>query len=609
MIARTTVARIAACAALAVTLTLAHDGVRAVAADEDRYRTLFQDPGETPTTDLSLEQHAIALIAATPAGAHIGFAFRDFNRRPVADALIAAHRRGVVVDGVIDGGERSQRVVQDLQAALGADRLVLCGSPAFTFHSCITNVDPPSLQHNKFLTFSLLADGRADVVLQTSMNFLEPSQLSYYNDMVEIAGDHALYDAYVEFLMDMKAQARTDDRYEIRWGDDGRTAIFPSPRRQSDPFTDDTIVDRMNEIDCSEGGTIRAANMAFRSERIVILHKLIDLQRAGCDVEVVLSNADGDIMTGLLLAGIPVHPFFLRAVAPRPQVIVHDKFWLVDARSAVTGRRVKLTYAGSSNWRGDQQRSDDLLLRIDDDDVYADYLAYWEKIRSRAASDLPRPATDAVAPVSGHAVTPAAGPAGWHRTDVGVHVAASDGHLQTAGGLAWLRVRLSGAQTGSWELTGEHDGSSEQRVEIVAEGTTTVTHQAQDVFGRAGAVQSVEIRIDKTAPVVRGLPERCTLWPPNGRLVRVADVSASDDRSGLADLDVTATSNARDDAGDIVIADGRVYLRAEKRRSGRARVYEIRATASDVAGNVATSEAACVVPHSRGWHHPGGDGR
>ena len=233
MIARTTVARIAACGALAVTLTLAQDGVRAVAADEVRYRTLFQDPGETPTTDLSLEQHAIALIEATPAGAHIGFAFRDFNRRPVADALIAAHRRGVVVDGVIDGGERSQRVVQDLQAALGADRLVLCGSPAFTFHSCITNVDPPSLQHNKFLTFSLLADGREDVVLQTSMNFLQPSQLSYYNDMVEIAGDHALYDAYVEFLMDMKAQARTDDRYEIRWGDDGRTRS--SRRRGASP--------------------------------------------------------------------------------------------------------------------------------------------------------------------------------------------------------------------------------------------------------------------------------------------------------------------------------------------------------------------------------------
>ena len=115
-----------------------------------------------------------------------------------------------------------------------------------------------------------------------------------------------------------------------------------------------------------------------------------------------------------------------------------------------TGERLKLTYAGSSNWRGDQQRSDDLLLRIADGGVYADYLAYWEKIRSRAASDLPRPGMDAVAPVSGHVLAPAAGAAGWHRTDVGVRVVASDGHLQTAGGLAWLRVAMSGAQTGAW---------------------------------------------------------------------------------------------------------------------------------------------------------------
>ena len=442
MFALTTVARIAACGALTVMLTLAPDGAGAVAGDEIRYRTLFQDPGEIPAADLALEQHAIALIDATPTGERVGFAFRDFNRRPVADALIAAHRRGVLVDGVIDGGERTRPVVRELQAALGADRVVLCGSVVSGFNSCITNVDPPSLQHNKFLTFSRLGDGREDVVLQTSMNFFEPSQLSYYNDMVEITGDRALYDAYVEFLLDMKAQVRTDDRYEIRWGDDGRNAIFPSPRRQPDRFTDDTIVDRMNEIDCSRGGTIRAANMAFRSERIVILHKLIELQRAGCDVEVVLSSADGDIMTGLLLAGIPVHPFYLRAVAPRPQVIVHDKFWLVDARSVVTGKRVRLTYAGSSNWRGDQQRSDDLLLRIADDGVHAAYLAYWEKIRGRAASDLPRPGMDAIAPVSGHAVAPAAGEGGWHRTDVRVHVAASDGHLQTAGGLAWLRVAV-----------------------------------------------------------------------------------------------------------------------------------------------------------------------
>src|SRR3954470_6925219 len=361
------------------------------------YRTIFQDPGASPAQDLSLERHAIELIDAAPAGERITFAFRDFNRVPVASALVAAHRRGVVVDGVIDGSERNRPPVQLLAGELGAD-LVICGAPAFTFTSCIANTDAPSLQHNKFLTFSRLDDGRENVVLQTSKNFFGPSQLSYYNDMVEIDGDAALHAAYVEYLLAMQAQVRSDDHYVVRSGDDGRATIFTSPRRQPDRDTDDTIVDRMDESDCSVGGSasghglIRVANMAFRSERAVIMRKLASLAAAGCDIEVIVSAADGDILAGLAAAGIPVHPFFLRADGTRPQVIVHDKFWLVDAGSTVTGERTKLTYAGSSNWRGDEQRSDDLLLRIADDGVYDRYAGYWQLIRSRAASDQNRPA-------------------------------------------------------------------------------------------------------------------------------------------------------------------------------------------------------------------------
>ena len=139
------------------------------------YRTLFQDPGAVPGEDLSLENHAVSLINATPAGEKITFTLRDYNRQPISDALIAAQVRGVEVDGVIDGSERSRPIVQALQLALGADHFVICGSPLFTFNSCIANSLVPSLQHNKFLTFSKLSDERKDVVLQTSKNFFGPS--------------------------------------------------------------------------------------------------------------------------------------------------------------------------------------------------------------------------------------------------------------------------------------------------------------------------------------------------------------------------------------------------------------------------------------------------
>lgn len=599
----------AACFILIASLAVGAEAARAKAPSGSiAYKTIFQDPGANPTRDLSLEAHAISLIDATPAGEQITFALRDFNRRPVSNALIAAHRRGVLVDGVIDGAERNRPVVRELQRELGSTRFVICGSPTFEFNSCIANSEKPSLQHNKFLTFSKLDDGRQYVVLQTSKNFLEPSQLSYYNDMVEIAGDAALYGAYVEYLFDMKRQVRSDDRYVVRSGDDGRNTIFPSPRRQPDPNTDDIIVDRLGEVDCSVGGSpsgkglIRIANMAFRTERAAIMRKLIALKDEGCDIEVVVSNADGDIMAGLVAAGIPVHGFFLRAVGTRPQVIVHDKFWLVDAKSTLTGSRSKVTYAGSSNWRADQQRSDDLLLRIVDEGVYAAYSEYWELLRTRAASDLPRPVADAVSPTSSLRATPAGNPAGWSNSDVTLRVAGSDGHLTTASGLARLHVEMSGAQTGSWDFVGETSGYNVQELVVSAEGETTVTHLSEDNAGNVETAKSFVVRIDKSEPTFGGLPHKCRLWPPNKKLVHVADVFAADALSGLVDFTVAAWSDAPDDEGDIVINGGSVHLRAEQNRRGRVRRYTIRATATDRAGNSGTALATCKVskPRRRG---------
>jgi hypothetical protein len=569
------------------------------------YTTFFEDPGNGQTSDPSLERHAIELIDATPAGAQITFAFRDFDRNPIVNALIAARDRGVQVDGVIDGGERTRAPVQRLVSTLGADRVVLCGTPSFDFQSCIA--DPltfkPSLMHNKFLTFSELADGRRDVVLQTSQNFLFPSQYFYYNDMVEIAGDVALHDAYVRYLLEMKAQVRTDHYFVVRSGDDGRNTIFTSPRRQPDVNTDDTIVDRLDEIDCSTGGSaagtglIRIANLAFRSERAVILRKLVDLQAAGCDIEGIFTYMDADILAGLVSAGIPVHPMWQRPVDGRRQVHAHTKFWTVDAKSTLTDERTKITYAGSSNWRADEQYSDDLLLRIVDEGVYERYIGYWDLIRSRAVSDLPPAESDAVAPSSAVTVRPAPNGAGWHRTGTTVRIAGSDGQDVDTSGLARLRVELSGAQTGSWDFLGANDAYNVQELPVIADGETTVTYFSEDVAGNLEKPKAAVVRIDRTAPTIAGIPRRCRLWPPNHKLVRVARVSATDSPAGLAGLTVRASSNHPwRDRWDIVIRDGSVWLRASK-----GRVYRVTATATDVAGNSATASVTCVV-HPRDRH-------
>ena len=240
---------------------------------------------------------------------------------------------------------------------------------------------------------------------------------------------------------------------------------------------------------------------------------------------------------------------------------MHSKFWLVDAKSTLTGTRRRITYAGSSNWRLDQHRSDDMLLRIVDDGVYGAYSSYWDLIRSRAASIQNRPATDAVAPRSALTATPSPNAAGWNRSDVTLRVAASDGHNVGAVGLKRLHVEMTGAQTGSWDLLGESDGYRVEELPISAEGDTTVTWFAEDVKGNVEPPRSTLVRIDKTAPAINGVPEICELWPPNHRLVRVADISAAD-----APLARRAWSCPRWQRRrrDVVINGGSVDLRAER---------------------------------------------
>jgi hypothetical protein len=115
------------------------------------------------------------------------------------------------------------------------------------------------------------------------------------------------------------------------------------------------------------------------------------------------------------------------------------------------------------------------------------------------------------------------------------------------------------------------------------------------------------LAIDRTPPVISGLSTlACNLWPPNHKLVRVAVVRAADERSGLASFTVTGSSNEPSDAESDIVITGTglerrvVWLRAERQGSGGGRVYTLTATATDLAGNTASSRVTCGVPHDRG---------
>lgn len=200
---------------------------------------------------------------------------------------------------------------------------------------------------------------------------------------------------------------------------------------------------------------------------------------------------------------------------------------------------------------------------------------------------------DVTPPVATASPVPVPNGSGWNNTNVTVSFTGTD--------------NLSGMDKCSAPVTLANEGAGQ-----IAAGRCT------DKAANVSALASATVRIDKTAPVISGMPAAgCSLWPPNRQLVQVATVSAADGLSGLApgSLKVKGVSNEPIDPSDpaIVITpngSGGFTVQLQAARLSTARVYTLTATANDQAGNTTTTTATCTVPLGPngpppGWPPPG----
>ncbi len=212
----------------------------------------------------------------------------------------------------------------------------------------------------------------------------------------------------------------------------------------------------------------------------------------------------------------------------------------------------------------------------------------------------PYPAPDDItAPTTLATASPAASSAGWHNSDVTVTLAAAD----DTGGVGVKEIHASVTERdGAVRASAVIDPGEELVLpSLSAEGEYDVTFFAVDRLGNQEPPQTLTVRIDRTSPVLAGLPTQpCVIWPPNAKLVHVADVVGSDVLSGLANVSVTGTASEPAPPRDIVIAGGSVSVRAIRDDEGPGRIYTLLATVTDRAGNATTQQASCLVPHDRG---------
>ena len=216
------------------------------------------------------------------------------------------------------------------------------------------------------------------------------------------------------------------------------------------------------------------------------------------------------------------------------------------------------------------------------------------------AAREPYPAPDdTTPPTTTVAVTPGVNQAGWSDGPVTLDLDATDDLVGVKEIHLLLDDRAGLTADRALIEPGPHATAT-----LDSEGEYDVSYFAVDLLGNREPVQTVRVGVDSTPPTVSGLSaEPCVIWPPNGRLVTVAQVVGADALSGLADLVVEVTVDEPGDS-DVLVDGGTVQVRAARNGHGDGRVYTVTAIVTDAAGNATVGEGTCTVPHDhRGGQH------
>lgn len=213
----------------------------------------FNDP-HLAKGHFEIERRVIKTINNTPKGSSIRIAIYSFDRLPVAHALVAAHRRGVQVQMLLNDHWETP-AMKVVRAEIGKNRK----KNSFIYkcrQSCRGAANEFNNLHSKFYLFSQA--GKSEEVLAVgSANMTRNAAVHQWNDLYFTDGDHDLFRQFVALFKDM---SKDYDTRQEPWyfcgvptgpgcddAVDKHTAVaFPRVSRPKD----DLVVTMLNRIQC-----------------------------------------------------------------------------------------------------------------------------------------------------------------------------------------------------------------------------------------------------------------------------------------------------------------------------------------------------------------------
>lgn len=209
---------------------------------------------------------------------------------------------------------------------------------------------------------------------------------------------------------------------------------------------------------------------------------------------------------------------------------------------------------------------------------------------------------DDIPPATTASLTPSPNNGGWNRTNVTISLNSSDG--LDGSGVKQITYSASGAQTaGPFTVSGGY-----ATILVDSEGLTTVTYFAIDNAGNVESTHTLQVRIDKTPPVVACNAFPNVLWPPNHKLVTVnASVNVTDSLSGANGFQLLSVTNSELDSGQgdtvgwtVGLPSTVGQLRATRLGNGLGRTYTLTYRGFDTADNSVACSVIVSVPRDQG---------
>ncbi len=356
---------------LATAAVLLAFGAGAAAAFTPSPGPMFNNPRGTKAAKNRILRNVVATINATPRHAIIRIAAYSFDRPDIADALIAAHRRDVDVQMVLNDNWTSTQTKR-LRRILGTDPnrrsfVVICS------RSCRGG---PGNQHMKFYLFSK-AGSVKDITMIGSANLTGYGAVIQWNDMYTIEHNFAVRDLYTKIFEQLVRDRKVAKPYLVRSVGGFEHRFYPHPDTTT---STDPEMRRLGKVRCrATGGTGRNGHTMIRivmygwngTRGLYLADKVANLARHGCDVRVLLSNGGGRVYRHLKAGGVLVKSADLDLNGnPNDgfedtgyELFTHEKYMALSGGfgASLSSRYV---WTGSENWSNLALKNDEVTIRV-----------------------------------------------------------------------------------------------------------------------------------------------------------------------------------------------------------------------------------------------------